>query len=329
MPPASGIAAPSSASERAPRSVSTPPMTQTPSIQPGVRTERATSEGTRKMPEPMIVPMTRLIVSNRLSSRASSAPWWREPPSSLTRTPSRPLGGVLSDSGLAVRQASLELLQLLLEVVQALLEIGGRLGRRRHLPVPAPVAPEVPLEVAGPVLPRAPVPELADPHLARLALGDRDGDALRRPVAEQLDRDRLAALLVPQQPDELARGLDAVAVDLRDDVADLEAGLRGRSVRLDRADHDAGVLRRSEVLAQLGGHLDRPHADEPASAVLVHAHDEGVAVDLRKAFELLEAGEHLRIVVARDEHGVAVDDDLPLRGLDDDAPGAPSRRGRR
>ena len=81
MPPASGIAAPSSASDRAPSIVRTPPMTQTPSIHPDVRTARAISDGTRKMPEPMIVPMTRLIVSKRLSSRASSAPPGREPPS--------------------------------------------------------------------------------------------------------------------------------------------------------------------------------------------------------------------------------------------------------
>jgi len=50
-------------------------MTHTPSIQPGVRTARAISDGTRKMPEPMIVPMTMLIVSKRESSRASSVSW--------------------------------------------------------------------------------------------------------------------------------------------------------------------------------------------------------------------------------------------------------------
>ena len=54
-------------------------MTQTPSIQPGVWTARAISEGTRKMPDPMIVPMTMLIVSKRPSSRASSTSGPREP----------------------------------------------------------------------------------------------------------------------------------------------------------------------------------------------------------------------------------------------------------
>src|SRR5215467_5609155 len=126
-----------------------------------------------------------------------------------------------SDS--AVRQPSLDVLQLLLDVVEALLQVGNGLRRRGCPPGPLPVAVEVPLEVVGPVLPGPPV-HLADPHLSRLALGDRDDDALRRAVAEELDGDRLAALLVAEQPDELAARLDAVAVDLRDDVSDLESG---------------------------------------------------------------------------------------------------------
>ena len=64
-------------------------MIQTPSIQPDVCTARATSDGTRKMPEPMIVPTTRLMVSKRLRLSGKLGPVGRESPSWLTRTPCR------------------------------------------------------------------------------------------------------------------------------------------------------------------------------------------------------------------------------------------------
>ena len=63
MPPACGIAAPSSASDRAPRRVNAPPITQTVSIRGAECTALAISAGTRKTPEPITVPMTSAAVS--------------------------------------------------------------------------------------------------------------------------------------------------------------------------------------------------------------------------------------------------------------------------
>ena len=101
----------------------------------------------------------------------------------------------------------------------------------------------------------------------------------------------------------------AVAVHLRDDVADLEAGFGRRAFGFDRADQDARVLGRAEVLAQLRRHLDRADSDETATRGPVHAHDEGM-----NAFgDVVEIGDRLRFVpVAPDVDPVAVDDDLLL-----------------
>jgi hypothetical protein len=50
------MAAPSSANVSAPASVSAPPSTQAASIQAGDGSARATSDGVRKMPDPMAPP---------------------------------------------------------------------------------------------------------------------------------------------------------------------------------------------------------------------------------------------------------------------------------
>ena len=67
-----GIAAPSSASESAPSSDSAPPTPRPRASRGAECTARAISAGTRKIPEPMIVPMTRFTVSNSVRSRRSS-----------------------------------------------------------------------------------------------------------------------------------------------------------------------------------------------------------------------------------------------------------------
>ena len=72
MPPASGMAAPSSAKATAPKKLNMPPMTQTASIRSGAGTAAAISDGDRKMPEPTTPPMTIMTTSQRLRIRGSA-----------------------------------------------------------------------------------------------------------------------------------------------------------------------------------------------------------------------------------------------------------------
>src|SRR5438046_940710 len=72
-PPASGVAAPSSAIERAPARESAPPVTHMAMSAPTLPTRAATSCGTRKMPEPMIVPMTMAVEPSRPTARGRGA----------------------------------------------------------------------------------------------------------------------------------------------------------------------------------------------------------------------------------------------------------------
>ncbi|OFW13193.1 MAG: hypothetical protein A3F69_00245 [Acidobacteria bacterium RIFCSPLOWO2_12_FULL_66_10] len=58
MPPVSGSAAATSASESAPHSVIAPPTTHRPSITSGSGACRAIPAGDRKMPEPIVMPTT-------------------------------------------------------------------------------------------------------------------------------------------------------------------------------------------------------------------------------------------------------------------------------
>ncbi len=73
MPPVSGIDADSSANASAPHSTITPPSTQTPSIHIGSGTRVAMPAGVRKMPPPIVMPMTRPIELKRPSLRTSVA----------------------------------------------------------------------------------------------------------------------------------------------------------------------------------------------------------------------------------------------------------------
>src|SRR5688500_14584658 len=58
MPPVSGIEAESSANASAPHRTTRPPITQTASIMVGSGTRVAMPAGVRKMPPPMVIPMT-------------------------------------------------------------------------------------------------------------------------------------------------------------------------------------------------------------------------------------------------------------------------------
>ena len=73
MPPVSGIDAESSANASAPHSTITPPSTQTPIIHTGSGTRVAMPAGVRKMPPPIVMPMTRPIELQRPSLRTSVA----------------------------------------------------------------------------------------------------------------------------------------------------------------------------------------------------------------------------------------------------------------
>ena len=73
MPPVSGIDADSSANASAPQSTITPPSTHTPSISTGSGTRVAMPAGVRKMPPPMVMPMTRPIELQSPSLRTSVA----------------------------------------------------------------------------------------------------------------------------------------------------------------------------------------------------------------------------------------------------------------
>src|SRR5438876_59636 len=83
MPPASGMAAPSSARDSAPASDNTPPTIQTRNRLRTLPTSSATLWGTRKIPDPMIVPTTMAV----------------EPRYPMARTV-----GELSDEGAPARQ---------------------------------------------------------------------------------------------------------------------------------------------------------------------------------------------------------------------------------
>ena len=73
MPPVSGIEAESSANDNAPHSTITPPRTQTPIIQIGSGTRSAMPAGVRKMPPPIVMPITSPIELNSPSERTSLA----------------------------------------------------------------------------------------------------------------------------------------------------------------------------------------------------------------------------------------------------------------
>src|SRR5215210_1773745 len=70
-PPARGIIAASSAQQSAPVIVMTPASAHAASSQPGAPTSRDDSADTRKIPEPIIDPMTIIVASSGPSSRSS------------------------------------------------------------------------------------------------------------------------------------------------------------------------------------------------------------------------------------------------------------------
>jgi len=72
MPPAFGIAAPSSATDRAPSSDTPPPATHTRMLGSEARSSRAMALGTMKMAEAIIVPTLIMVESSSPSCRLSS-----------------------------------------------------------------------------------------------------------------------------------------------------------------------------------------------------------------------------------------------------------------
>src|SRR5512147_2065450 len=70
QPPVRGNVATSSATESAPHKEITPPTNQTPSINAGSGTRDATTEGVRKMPDPMVMPTTRPVADQKPRRRA-------------------------------------------------------------------------------------------------------------------------------------------------------------------------------------------------------------------------------------------------------------------
>src|SRR4030042_1249993 len=66
-PPARGYIAPSSAQDRAPPSVTKPPPSQTSRSHPGDDTYSRIYPVVMKIPDPITAPMTRKVVSRRLS----------------------------------------------------------------------------------------------------------------------------------------------------------------------------------------------------------------------------------------------------------------------
>ena len=162
------------------------------------------------------------------------------------------------------------------------------------------------------------VAEVSDSDLPILALGDGDGERLLRSIPEQVHLDRLAVLVAADGARQVPRRFDAVPVDGGQDVADLDPGLGRRAVRLDRADHHAGVLGRAEMLAQLGGQLDRAHAQVTAAPVSVKS-------DVARKVGVVEIGKirpKLRserpVGVVPDDDAVSVDHDLLFGRRDDD-----------
>ena len=73
MPPVSGIEADSSANARAPQRTMMPPRIQTASIIVGSGTREAMPAGVRKMPPPIVMPMTMPIELSRPRLRTSLA----------------------------------------------------------------------------------------------------------------------------------------------------------------------------------------------------------------------------------------------------------------
>ncbi len=73
MPPVSGIDADNSANASAPHSTINPPSTHTPIIRTGSGTRVAMPAGVRKMPPPIVMPITRPIELKRPSLLTSVA----------------------------------------------------------------------------------------------------------------------------------------------------------------------------------------------------------------------------------------------------------------
>src|SRR5262249_32730534 len=72
IPPVSGKAPATSASVSAPQSATTPPAIQTPKSGTGPGSRFVTLAGVRKMPEPIVMPMTTAMALHRPRRRGSS-----------------------------------------------------------------------------------------------------------------------------------------------------------------------------------------------------------------------------------------------------------------
>src|SRR3954454_2149645 len=81
---------------------------------------------------------------------------------------------------------------------------------------------------------------------------ERDLDALLVVAAHELDGDLVTGLLGPDQHRQLRSRRDGLAVEGRDDVLALQAGLLSRGTGFDVADHSAVIDRQPELVLQVG-----------------------------------------------------------------------------
>src|SRR5690606_30819588 len=88
--------------------------------------------------------------------------------------------------------------------------------------------------------------------------------ALRAPVAPDFERHAAAWLLVGDDHRNLARGLDALAVDLQNDVAGLQPALGAGRILLDHGDQRAAGAIQTEGFRQLRVDVLDGHADAAA-----------------------------------------------------------------
>src|SRR2546428_4413956 len=99
-----------------------------------------------------------------------------------------------------------------------------------------------------------------------------DGDGAHLPPAEDLERDRLAGAVGPEEPVERAAVAHVLAVDGEDDVARLQARLLAGAAGKQPGDHDVvlpGVAEDAEPRARGGRRRAPPRHPIPSGHVVV------------------------------------------------------------